>query len=230
MSPCLAIVAKQPERGSVKTRIARLLGDDRAAELCRHALHDTLELAKSIPDVAHVLSYAPPTEDGHRYFRQVAPAFALIPQPGATFSERLSGTCAGLLQSYAPVVLIGGDSPDLPAAFITRAFELLQAHADVVLGPADDGGYYLLGLRTMQPVLFEQIDWSTGAVAQQTRARAARARLQVAELPLWHDLDTVNDLQALVAPGAPLTRAFVAALNEERVTHENSSRDRVEGR
>ena len=213
MSGCLTVMAKQPERGKVKTRIAAVVGDDRAAELYRCALNDTLALASSIVDVAHVLSYAPPTEDGRRYFEQAAPDFALIPQEGATLGERMTGILAPLLKVHSRVVLIGSDSPDLPAAFITRAFDILRGAADVVLGPANDGGYYLLGVRSMQPLLFERIDWSTAVVAQQTRARAAEARLQIVDLPPWHDLDTVDDLQALIAPGAPLTRAFIAALN-----------------
>ena len=74
MSACLTIMAKQPERGKVKTRIAAVLGDDQAAEVCRCALDDTLALASSIAYVARVLSYAPPTGDGQRYFQQVAPS------------------------------------------------------------------------------------------------------------------------------------------------------------
>jgi rSAM/selenodomain-associated transferase 1 len=212
MSACLTVMAKQPLRGKVKTRIAAVLGADQAAELYRCALQDTLALALSIADVAHVLSYAPPTGTSRRYFEQVASDFALIPQEGATLGERISGTLAPLLKNHSSVVLIGSDSPDLPAEFITRAFEILRA-TDVVLGPAHDGGYYLLGVRSMQPILLERIHWSTAVVAQQTRARAAEAGLHVADLPPWHDLDTVADLQALIAPGAPLTRAFVATLN-----------------
>ena len=214
MSACLTVMAKQPERGKVKTRIAAVLGDDQAAEVCRCALDDTLELAASIADVAHVLSYAPPTGDGQRYFKQAAPDFALIPQQGATLGERISGTLAALLKDHSSVVLIGSDSPDLPEEFITRAFEMLRGPTEVVLGPANDGGYYLLGVRSMQPTLFEDINWSTAVVAQQTRVRAAEAGLRMADLPPWHDLDTVADLQALIAPGAPRTRAFVAALNQ----------------
>jgi rSAM/selenodomain-associated transferase 1 len=214
MSACLTVMAKQPERGKVKTRIAAVLGDDQAAEVCRCALDDTLELAASIADVAHVLSYAPPTGAGQRYFKQAAPDFVLIPQQGATLGERIGGTLAALLEDHSSVVLIGSDSPDLPAEFITRAFEMLRGPTEVVLGPANDGGYYLLGMRSMQPILFERIHWSTAVVAQQTRARAAEVGLQVADLPPWHDLDTVADLQALIAPGAPRTRAFVAALNQ----------------
>ncbi len=220
MSPCLVVVAKQPERGTVKTRIAATIGDDRAAELYRCALHDTLALATSIADVAHAVSYNPPTDAGRRYFERAAPTFVLLPQQGAALGERLSGTFARLTQRYSPVVSIGSDSPDLPATFIQRAFDLLQAQADVVLGPADDGGYYLLGMCSMQPTLFERIDWSTRVVAQQTRARAAAAHLHLADLPTWHDLDTVDDLRALVAPGAPLTRAFVAGLSAKETHHE----------
>jgi uncharacterized protein len=214
MSACLTVMAKQPERGKVKTRIAAVLGDDRAAELCRCALDDTLALALSVADVAHVLSYAPSTGAGRHYFEQAAPDFALIPQQGATLGERISGTLAALLEDHSSVVLIGSDSPDLPEEFITRAFEILRGPTEVVLGPANDGGYYLLGVRSMQPTLFEGINWSTAVVAQQTRVRAAEAGLQMADLPPWHDLDTVADLQALIAPGAPRTRAFIAALNQ----------------
>lgn len=216
MSACLTVMAKQPERGKVKTRIAAVLGDDRAAELCRCALDDTLALALSVADVAHVLSYAPATGAGRRYFEHAAPDFALIPQQGATLGERISGTLAALLEDHSSVVLIGSDSPDLPEEFITRAFEILRGPTEVVLGPANDGGYYLLGVRSMQPTLFEDINWSTAVVAQQTRVRADEAGLPMVDLPPWHDLDTVADLQALIAPGAPRTRAFVAALNQRR--------------
>lgn len=207
------VAAKQPEPGKVKTRIASVLGDARAAELYRCALLDTLALALSIGDVTHALSYAPPTDGARRYFADIAPAFLLIPQAGATLGERMGNTLACLLSRFSPVVMIGSDGPDLPAAFLTRAFDLLRDRIDVVIGPANDGGYYLIGMRSMQPALFERIDWSTDAVAQQTRERAGEAALNLVELPHWHDLDTVADLRALVDPGAPLTRAFVAGLN-----------------
>ena len=213
MSPCLVVMAKRPERGKVKTRIASALGDDRAAEVYRCALLDTLAVALSISDVTRALSFAPPTDDARRYFEDIAPAFLLMPQAGATLGERVSDTLKRLLSSFSPVVLIGSDGPDLPAEFVTRAFDILRTGKDVVLGPANDGGYYLIGMRSMQPILFERIDWSTEAVAQQTRERAGEAALNLVELPHWHDIDNVGDLQGLVDPGAPLTRAFVAALN-----------------
>ena len=229
MSPCLAVMCKLPTRGKVKTRIAATLGDDSAVKMYRCALADTLSLALSIDDVMHVLSYAPPTDEGERYFNRATPSFALLPQPGVTLGERISGTLGILLKNYSPVVLIGSDSPDLPAELITRAFEALRGNADVVLGPATDGGYYLIGVSAMYSILFERIAWSTGVVAQQTHERAAEAGLRIVSLPYWHDLDTVADLNALVAPGAPLTRAFVATLNAKEV-NENESGSCVEGR
>lgn len=229
MKPCLAVMVKQPERGQVKTRIAASLGDQRAAELYQCALHDTLALMLTITNVERVVSYAPPTDSARRYFEHAAPAFALMAQQGCTLGERISDTLSRLLRDYSPVVLIGSDSPDLPPEIIKRALRVLNGTIDVVLGPAFDGGYYLLGLRSMQHTLFEDIDWSTPAVARQTRARAAVAGLRVAELPLWRDLDTVADLRALADTSAPLTRAFVAALNAKGAD-ENTSSGCVEGR
>ena len=134
------VAAKQPEPGKVKTRIASVLGDARAAELYRCALLDTLALALTISDVTHALSYAPPTDDARRYFADIAPTFLLMPQSGATLGERLGDTLARLLSRFSPVVMIGSDGPDLPAAFLTRAFDLLRDRIDVVIGPANDGG------------------------------------------------------------------------------------------
>ncbi|HKO69028.1 MAG TPA: TIGR04282 family arsenosugar biosynthesis glycosyltransferase [Burkholderiaceae bacterium] len=229
MKPCLAVMCKRPQHGRVKTRIAAALGDDIATELYRCALVDTLALASSIEGVSHALSYAPPTPDSRRYFEQVAPAFALIPQHGGTLGERITGTLATLLTNYSPVVLIGSDSPDLPAEMITRAFDALRNSADVVLGPATDGGYCLVGLNVMHSNLFACISWSTVLVAQQTRERAVEAGLHVVNLPIWHDLDTVEDLGAIVAPGAPRTRAFVATLKTKEID-ENESGGCLESR
>lgn len=223
MKPCLAVMVKQPDPGAVKTRIAATLGDQRATELYQCALHDTIALALTIPEVARAISYAPATDSARRYFESAAPAFELMEQRGSTLGERISDTLSRLLNNYSPLVLIGSDSPDLPSQNIMRALQMLDETIDAVLGPAADGGYYLIGLRSMHDCLFDQIDWSTPAVAQQTRARAAAAGLRMAELPVWRDLDTVADLQALVEPGAPLTRAFVAALNVKDPDENKSS-------
>jgi uncharacterized protein len=228
MGACLAVMCKQPQHGRVKTRIAAQLGDDVATELYRCALADTLALASSIAGAKQVVSYAPPTVGSRRYFEQTVPSFGLIAQRGATLGERISSTLGDLLKKYSPVVLIGSDSPDLPADLLTHAFSALWT-TDLVLGPATDGGYYLIGLNAMCSALFERIDWSTAIVVQQTLERAANARLRTASLPMWHDLDTVEDLSAMVAPGAPLTRAFVATLKAKGID-ENESGSCVESR
>jgi rSAM/selenodomain-associated transferase 1 len=214
-------MCKQPQHGSVKTRIAVELGDDIATELYRCALTDTLASVSSIDGVTHVLSYAPASLDSRRYFEQAARSFVLLPQRGATLGDRITHALADLLKKYKPVVLIGSDSPDLPAQLITDAFVALRT-ADFVLGPATDGGYYLVGLNAMRPTLFERIDWSTARVAQQTMERAVKAGLRTVSLPIWHDLDTVEDLNAIVTPGAPLTRAFVATLKAGEMNEDES--------
>ena len=85
---------------------------------------DTLALALSISDVTHALSYTPPTDDARRYFEDIAPTFLLMPQAGSTLGERLGDTLARLLSRFSPVVLIGSDSPDLPASFSNKRIRL----------------------------------------------------------------------------------------------------------
>ena len=129
--------------------------------------------AASTKEVVLVLSYAPATDQGRRYFEQAAPRFTLIPQQGASFGERLTGTFTRLLQSHSPVVVIGSDSPDLPAAVIERAFALLRDPVDAVIGPAKT---WLLPARPtrVQPALFERIDWSTALCWCNEAARPTR--------------------------------------------------------
>jgi glycosyltransferase A (GT-A) superfamily protein (DUF2064 family) len=111
---------------------------------------------------------------------------------------------------------MSSDSPTLPAAFVAEAFERLRDGADVVLGPCDDGGYYLIGLRAPQPRLLREVPMSTPTVTRDTLALADELGLRVALLPQWYDIDTAADLARLraelraAAPEvAPRTRAFL---------------------
>jgi glycosyltransferase A (GT-A) superfamily protein (DUF2064 family) len=120
------------------------------------------------------------------------------------------------LPGEASVAVIGSDSPDLPAAYLREAFVRLGAGADVVLGPADDGGYYLIGLRARQPRLLREVPMSTPSVLADTLALARELGLRVELLPPWYDVDTAADLRQLAgrlrcAPAgvAPRTRAFL---------------------
>lgn len=115
------------------------------------------------------------------------------------------------------LVFIGSDSPTMPVSYIEQAIDMLSGH-DVVIGPSDDGGYYLIGLSDDHPYLFEGVDWSTRAVFQQTLARANAAGLKVAVLPDWFDVDDIAGLRRLYnelqddPSAAPHTTAYLTEL------------------
>lgn len=200
MKRALIVVAKQPVAGQVKTRIAVRLGQERAAQLYCCSLEDTLDLVSSFGEAQPILSYTPATEASRSFFANLAPEFLLLSQHGTDLGERLLDAFRqSAMRGSDRMVILGTDSPSLPLQFIAAAFSALDDPAtDVVMGPATDGGYYLLGLRTPYPELFAGISWSTERVAAQTRARAAAAGLRLVELDPWYDLDTVDDLRHLV--------------------------------
>jgi glycosyltransferase A (GT-A) superfamily protein (DUF2064 family) len=146
--------------------------------------------------------------------------FRLVPQHDGDLGERLTALLDGLLAAGHPVAIaMDSDSPTLPMAYVARAAETLTTGAaDVVLGPCDDGGYYLVGIRVPRPALFDGIPWSTAAVLATTLERARSLGARVAVLPAWFDVDTEGDLRRLhtemrSADGAPpRTFAFVDAL------------------
>ncbi len=116
------------------------------------------------------------------------------PQGDGDLGRRLArATDRALSDNSAGVIVLGADSPTLPRGFLERAVTKLSRHAAVV-GPCDDGGYYLIGLRRSMPVLFERINWGSAEVARQTGERAVDAGIDLAELPLWYDLDRPEDL------------------------------------
>src|SRR5205823_3468783 len=133
--------------------------------------------------------------------------------------ERLALAFAVGCQDGASVVIVGSDTPDLPPARIGAAFAALESDdVDVVLGPAVDGGYYLVGARRLYGCLFDRIPWSTGDVLQETLQRAASASLKVHLLPLWEDVDTPADLERLrqrLSVSAPRTAPVTARLMAE---------------
>ena len=211
----IAIVAKAPEPGLVKTRLCPPLSAGAAAELSRAFVLDTIEQVRSLPAVARAVAYAP--DGGRRFFEDAAPDFSLLPQRGADLGQRMMACLDSLLGDGHPgVLLIGSDMPTLPASVLRRAVDSIAgARADVVLGPSEDGGYYLIGLRARRPELFEDMPWSTSAVLGETLRRARALGLSVELLPTWFDVDTPADLARLVdslaasaEPAAPHTRRF----------------------
>lgn len=216
-SNALLVVAKRPAPGQTKTRLSPPLSPEQAAALYECFLGDTLDLIRHVPAVQPVIAYLPLTEKN--YFADLAPDFQLIVQEGPDLGARLDNALSHYLQlGYERVVIMDSDSPTLPLACLSTAFELLTGEADVVLGPCDDGGYYLIGLKQPAPRLLREVQMSTPHVVTDTLAVAAETGLRVELLPTWYDVDDVAALARLVTelsqtPGhvAHHTRAFFAA-------------------
>ncbi|MDQ3249590.1 MAG: TIGR04282 family arsenosugar biosynthesis glycosyltransferase, partial [Chloroflexota bacterium] len=196
MRQMLMVVAKQPAAGQTKTRLCPPLTRETAAALYACFLRDTLDIMRMTPDVTRCIVYLPEDADG--YFRKLAPDFVLMRQQGSTLGERLDNLLTAALTQGAPAaVVMDSDSPTLPAAYLTEAFARLAAGADVVLGPCDDGGYYLIGLKEPHPRLLREVPMSTPTVLRDTLIIAEELRLRVALLPTWYDVDTTAELQRL---------------------------------
>jgi rSAM/selenodomain-associated transferase 1 len=202
MQDCaVGVMAKAPRPGFSKTRLCPPLRPDQAAALSAGFLRDITEniaLAGRQAPIAGYVAYAPAGQealfDGHLADGTgllLADGSPLMP-PGVTGFGRclLHAILAMLARGHDAAVVLNSDSPTLPTSVLVHTATALAADGDrVVLGPADDGGYYLLGMKAAHAHLFADIAWSTGSVAQTTRVRAAELGLQVVELPIWYDVD-----------------------------------------
>jgi rSAM/selenodomain-associated transferase 1 len=209
----LVVIAKEPVPGAVKTRLAPLLGADGAARVAAAMLADTVAAMAEV-DAEPWVCFAPP--QARPRMARLAPGFGLLAQVEGDLGDRLAGCFAALLGSGAErVVIVGADTPQVPRATYEAAFALLD-QADVVLGPAEDGGYYLVGAKAPLPELFVGVPMGTDAVLQVTMERAGRRRLRVGTVPMLRDLDRLEDLRAALAAGeldaSPRTRRVVADL------------------
>jgi rSAM/selenodomain-associated transferase 1 len=216
MRKALLVIAKRPAPGQTKTRLTPPLDAEQAAQLYECLLRDTLEIMRAVPDVERLIAYAPRNESD--YFKRIAPDLDLIPQTGDNLGERLDNALTYCLHhGFARAVIMDSDSPTLPSAYVARAFGELDT-ADVVLGPCEDGGYYLIGLTQPQPRLLRGVQMSTPNVTQDTLALAHEVGLRVSLLPPWYDVDTINELERLRCElrgdtngSAPHTRDFFKA-------------------
>lgn len=212
----LLVVAKQPIAGHTKTRLSPPLTPGEAARLYEMFLRDTLNIMRDVAGVQRIIAYLP--EEAEDYFRTLASDFGLLPQCGPDLGARLDNALTHcLINGFERAVIMNSDSPTLPAEHLRQAFVGLET-ADVVLGPCDDGGYYLIGLNCPAPCLLRDVQMSTPTVARDTIALAAEEGLQLAQLPAWYDVDTVVELErlrdelALLPAGqAPHTRSFLEA-------------------
>ena len=186
-----------PVPGAVKTRLSPPLSPDQASELYRAFLSDLFRRVSRPGKHDITIFYSgddPGTLDG-----LVPPRARLEPQRGNDLGERLRNAFGLLLKDGAadmPAVIIGSDSPDIPVTYIKRAFQKLR-HRDVVVGPAVDGGYYLVGLKDPAPGIFDDISWGEEVVYEQTLRAIEALDLTMGTLPYWYDVDSFEGLRTL---------------------------------
>lgn len=203
LSTALVIFAKAPIPGQVKTRLCPPLTPDEAATLHGSFVLDTLErtktaVAKFKLPIDRYLACAPSAT--HVFFKimEERQGVKLIDQVGDDLGARMSQAFETMFaRGYQRLLIIGTDIPTLPLDHFKQTAALLENH-DLVLGPALDGGYYLIGLKRPTPELFVDIPWSTDQVLTLTQEKAVTLGLTTALLEPWNDVDTVADLQALV--------------------------------
>jgi uncharacterized protein len=226
----LAVMTKAPQAGRVKTRLTPPLSPEEAAGLNTCFLRDTAAAILLTADSKTALGVGVYTPAGSEaaYAEILPPEFILVPQRGDTFGERLMAATDDLLKlGFSALCLIDSDSPTVPPSAFAQAIECLsRAEDSVVLGPSDDGGYYLIGLKKPHHELFEGIDWSTERVLEQTIAAAHRIDLPVHLLPTWYDVDDSATLSRLCQEffesngnardgfRAPSTRGFLSEILE----------------
>ena len=212
-------MAKVPGATTVKSRLHPSITPERATELYRCFLLDRLDALAALPGIAPVIAFTP--DDARSALEALAPpGFALVPQRGADLGQRLANLLADLVGRGHPAsIAIDSDSPTLPMAYVLEAaLKLESSAADVVLGPCDDGGYYLIGVREPRPEIFEGIPWSSERVTPVTLEKARGLGLRVHLLPSWFDVDTEADLRRLHGElaagrdGPARTRAFVGTI------------------
>ncbi|MEM1449059.1 MAG: TIGR04282 family arsenosugar biosynthesis glycosyltransferase [Planctomycetota bacterium] len=209
----LVVLAKEPRPGVSKTRLAAEVGEEAAALLARALVEDTLDLARAAPADARIVTYAP--ADAGPWFERARSWAAVVPQPEGGLGDRMRAAARAAFEDGAGrVVLIGTDAPHVPPTRIREAFDALD-EVDVCLGPATDGGYYLIGLAADRSAPFEDVPWSTDEVLQVTRQRCRAAGLSVAELAAETDLDdlaAVREVAAALARGAGEAPRTAAAM------------------
>jgi len=195
---CILLFVKYPEKGKVKLRLAADLHEENVLQLYRCFVHDTLKTVKRI-DTDLFICFTP-VDALTRFQGWLGSHLQFLPQNGNDLGERMKHCFATVFaQGYHHAILIGSDSPDLPGDYVTKGFSLLKTH-DVVLGPATDGGYYLIGLRntTGTQNLFEGLPWGTSTVLQETLGKIRHRNHTVGLLPDWSDVDTITDLKNLI--------------------------------
>ena len=193
----LVLFAKAPEPGQVKTRLSPPLTSVQAARLHEAFVIDLVRETQRLPQTEQWIGCTPSAT--HPFFRRLVRRYRMksLTQTGSTLGERMASALTQLLDTgMEHIVLVGTDVPTLPTEIIAQAFRLLR-RADLVLGPACDGGYYLIGVSKRLPPIFDNIAWGQPSVLETTLERVATLRLRCQLLPFWYDVDTTSALRLL---------------------------------
>jgi rSAM/selenodomain-associated transferase 1 len=197
-SPALPVLifARVPESGRVKTRLIPAIGAERAADLHAGMLRHTIATALAAR-LGPVSLWCTPTQ-GHAHFRALADEFpvTLVAQRGDDLGERMLAAFEAQTDGTG-AVLVGSDCPFLEVGDLQRAAGELAGGADAVIGPAADGGYYLIAVRSAHPHAFAGVPWGGDGVLAQTRVNLERLRSRWVELDTRHDIDRPEDLALL---------------------------------
>jgi uncharacterized protein len=227
LKEALVLMAKAPRVGEVKTRLLGALDPEEARRLYVAFLSDTFALMEDVRDeregLTLALCYTPEGEE--EAFEEVEREGSLmVPQRGENLGERLTNCFADLFAlGFESVVVVGADSPTLPGEYVFDAFECFETDDDVVIGPSEDGGYYLVGMRKLHERIFEDVPWGDNRVLDVTVERVKEAELNLVLLPEWRDVDTTEDFERLKLElgadkgAAKFTRRFLKELAKGHV-------------
>lgn len=184
----LGIMFRIPEHGKVKKRLAAQIGHDEALKAYSSMLYETIESVSKLTDIDIYGFYKGLASMQHSLLKK----FQSMPQKGKDLGERMLNAVQWLFEKgYNKVVLIGADSPDLPAYYIKDAFLKLNSY-ELVIGPAEDGGYYLIGMNMPLEIILKDIKWGSNNVMKDTVSIADNEGISYFLLPQWYDIDDME--------------------------------------
>jgi len=218
LKKALILFAKAPRPGVVKTRLQPDLSPLEAAELYRAFILDLLKATSRLKGLCRILA-CDPTQKAP-FFQALADQekLKLINQKGRNLGERMKNAIVTANRmGLGRVVIIGTDSPTLPVALIRKAFKLLDRN-DLVLGPSQDGGYYLIACSKLISGIFQGISWGTDQVLSATMKKVVREKIKCELLPFWYDVDTVQDLRFLKDHLSFLNRAHSSKIAPQTIS------------
>jgi len=195
---CILLFVKYPQKGKVKLRLSADLSEEIVQELYRCFVHDTLTTVQMVD--AQLFVCFSPADAQDKFQTWLGQNRQFVPQEGPDLGERMKNSfLSAFKKGFRRAIVIGSDSPDLPARFLKDAFAKLHTY-EIVLGPSTDGGYYLIGFRdtSFEPSVFDDIQWGTASVLAETLKEIEQTRHRLGLLPVWSDVDTIADLKTLI--------------------------------